>query len=67
MIKVRLLRENKEKFIEYSRGLKIEDILESLGYSSETAVVKRNGKISIEDEYIEDNDELLIIPVISGG
>jgi len=67
MIKVRLLRENKEKFIEYSRGLKIEDILKTFGYSSETAVVKRNGKISIEDEHIEDNDELLIIPVISGG
>ncbi|MCK4433838.1 MAG: MoaD/ThiS family protein, partial [Methanomicrobia archaeon] len=32
-----------------------------------TAVVQRNGKINTEEETVKDNDEILIIPVVSGG
>ena len=66
MIKVRFLREDKEELVEYKEDLKIEDILRKFGYSSETAVVKRNGKINTEDENVEDNDDILIMSVGSG-
>ena len=67
MIKVKLLRENKEEVIGYEEDLTIEDVLRKFGYNSETAVVERNGKINTEEEIVKDNDEVFIIPVISGG
>jgi len=66
MIKVRFLREDKEELMEYKEDLKIEDILRKFGYSSETVVVKRNGKINTEDENVENDDDILIISVGSG-
>jgi len=66
MIKVRFLREDKEESIIYKENLTVDDVLQKFGYSSETAVVKRNGKINTEDENVEDNDDILIISVGSG-
>ncbi len=67
MIKVKFLREDKEESIKYKENLRVDDILKIFGYSSETAVVQRKGKINTEEEIIKDNDEILIIPVVSGG
>ncbi|MCK4637516.1 MAG: MoaD/ThiS family protein [Methanomicrobia archaeon] len=67
MITVKFLREDKEESIKYKENFKIDDVLKIFGYSSETAVVQRNGKINTEEETVKDNDEILIIPVVSGG
>ncbi|MCK4310044.1 MAG: MoaD/ThiS family protein [Methanomicrobia archaeon] len=67
MITVKFLREDKEESMKYKENLKVEDVLKMFGYSSETAVVQRNGKINTEEETVKDNDEILIIPVVSGG
>jgi sulfur carrier protein ThiS len=67
MITVKFLREDKEESIKYKENFKIEDVLKIFGYNSETAVVQRNGKINTEEETVKDNDEILIIPVVSGG
>lgn len=45
----------------------IVDLLEQLGYSRETVVVKRNGKIVAEEERTSDGDSIEIIPIVTGG
>ncbi|MEA1993529.1 MAG: MoaD/ThiS family protein [Euryarchaeota archaeon] len=51
----------------YKENLKVEDLLKKFGYSYETAVVKRNKRINTEEEIIDDNDKITIIPIVSGG
>lgn len=48
-------------------GSRIVDLLYSLNINIETVVVRRNGRIVPEEEELSDNDELVIIPVVSGG
>lgn len=48
-------------------GAKIMDLLEELDQNPETVAVKREGKIVSEQEELEDGDELIVIPVVSGG
>lgn len=45
----------------------ISDLLERLGYSRETVVVRRNGKIVVEEEHLSNGDLVEIIPVVTGG
>jgi thiamine biosynthesis protein ThiS len=45
----------------------VEELLERLGIERETVVVKINDKISPESERLSDGDEVLIIPIVTGG
>lgn len=65
MVKVKLLREKKEMDIQFIG--KIKDLLPQLSYSIETAVVIKNDVPVEEDEEVGDEDELKILPVVSGG
>ncbi|MHC1598645.1 MAG: MoaD/ThiS family protein [Candidatus Methanofastidiosia archaeon] len=65
MVKVKLLREKKEMDIQFTG--KIKDLLPQLSYSIETAVVIKNDVPVEEDEEVGDEDELKILPVVSGG
>lgn len=47
--------------------LKVQDVLDEMGLSSETIVSKINGEIVIEDSLIEDGDEVEFIQIIYGG
>ncbi len=67
MITVKLLREGTEEQIPCEENLTVEDVLEKCKYTTETAVVQRDGKILTEDEVVDDNDTVQIIPVVSGG
>ena len=66
MVTVRYVGEGKEKTIA-SSGEVLGDILRELGHTYETAVVTRDGVIITEDECIDEHDEIMIIPVVSGG
>ena len=48
-------------------GLKVQDVLDEMGLSSETIVSKINGEIVIEESVIEDGDEVEFIQIIYGG
>mgnify|MGYP002868500132 FL=1 len=48
-------------------NLKVQDVLDEMGLSSETIVSKINGEIVIEDSLIEDGDEVEFIQIIYGG
>lgn len=68
-IKVRIYidRENRNKTIELENNLKVKNLLEKLGINPVTVIVSRNSELILEDEKLNDNDELRILSVISGG
>jgi len=45
----------------------IADLLKELGHNRETVVVKRNGKIVVEEERLADGDLIEILTVVTGG
>jgi len=67
MIKVRVLGRGIEKEVEWRNGMKVADLLREVGFNTESAIARINGRVVLEDEKIEDGIEVEVIPVISGG
>ncbi len=53
--------------IEFESSLSAEEVLDRSGFSIESAVLKVNGDLALEDDEIEEDDEILVVPAISGG
>ena len=66
-LKVFYDRENKEKTIELDNNLSVKDLLKKMNINPVTVIVSKNNNIILEDEKLEDDDEIKIISVISGG
>lgn len=66
-VEVRDVRDQSLGSFTVSSGTDIGDLLGELDFNLETVVVKRNGKIVTEEEKLESGDEVVIIPVVSGG
>ncbi len=45
----------------------VRQLLKELGFSPQTHLVVRNGQLVTEDAWLEPEDEVKIVPVISGG
>ncbi|MEA1904418.1 MAG: MoaD/ThiS family protein [Candidatus Hadarchaeota archaeon] len=43
------------------------NLLRELDYSPEVVIIRKNGKIVVEEEKLADGDEIEVIPVVSGG
>ncbi|WP_324736755.1 MoaD/ThiS family protein [Thermococcus sp. SY098] len=67
MIKVRVIGRKIEKEIEWQKGMKVADVLRAVGFNTESAIAKVNGKVALEDDPIKDGDYVEVIPVVSGG
>ncbi|WP_175060328.1 MoaD/ThiS family protein [Thermococcus sp. 2319x1] len=67
MIKVRVIGRKIERELEYQNGMKVKDILRAVGFNTESAIAKVNGKVALEDDPVKDNDYVEVIPVVSGG
>ncbi|NJE07364.1 thiamine biosynthesis protein ThiS [Thermococcus sp. M39] len=67
MIKVKVIGRKIEKEIEWQRGMKVADVLRAVGFNTESAIAKVNGKVALEDDPIKDGDYVEVIPVVSGG
>ena len=65
MVTVVLMREKERITLKYEGS--VQDLLPRVGYGVETAVVLRNGTPVEESEIVCGDDELRIIPVVSGG
>lgn len=65
-VKVRVLG-GATRELEYREGLRVIDVLKAMGLLSNEYVVVRNGRVVAEDEVLEDGDELVLFPVVSGG
>ena len=67
MIRVKVLGRGIEKEIEWKKGMKVADVLHEIGFNTESAIAKLNGRVALEDENVKDGDYVEVIPVVSGG
>ena len=59
--------ENKNASLELENNSLVADLLKELNVNPVTVIVTRNSELILEDEKLEDNDEIKILSVISGG
>ncbi len=52
---------------ELSENYTIKNLLDDLGLNSQTVVAKQNGKLTTEENEINDEDEIKLIQIIYGG
>ncbi len=67
MIRVKVLGRGIEKEIKWQKSMRVKDILYILGFNTESAIAKINGKVALEDDSVKDGDFVEVIPVVSGG
>jgi len=67
MIAVKVLGRGIEKEIEWRKGMKVSDVLREMGFNTENAIARVNGRVALEEERVKDGDRVEIIPVVSGG
>ena len=60
-------RENKNYRIELNKESSVADLLEKLKINPVTVIVTRGSELILEDERLNNNDEIKILSVISGG
>ena len=66
-IKVFVDRENLDKTIELDENPKVLDLLKKMKINPVTVIVSRNSELILEDEKLNNNDQIKILSVISGG
>ena len=68
-IKVRVFidRENKNIKLDLENNSIVTDLLKKLNINPVTVIVSRNNELILEDEKLNNNDEIKILSVISGG
>nr|WP_206203586.1 MoaD/ThiS family protein [Thermococcus sp. M36] len=67
VIKIKVLGRGIEREVEWRKGMKVADVLREVGFNTESAIAKLNGRIALEDENVKDGDYVEVIPVVSGG
>ncbi|MBI2660357.1 MoaD/ThiS family protein [Candidatus Woesearchaeota archaeon] len=60
-------RENRNASLELENNSVVLDLLDKLEINPVTVIVSRNNELILEDERLNDNDDLRILSVISGG
>ena len=68
-IKVILKRSQGEKIFELriDEGTEIKEVLLNLNLNPLAFFIVKNGKVVTENEYVEEGEEYLILPAVSGG
>ena len=68
-LKVRIFvdRNNLDKTVELDDKSTVSDLLNELKINPVTVIVSRNNELILEDEKLNNNDEIKILSVISGG
>ncbi|AMM53799.1 MoaD/ThiS family protein [Pyrococcus kukulkanii] len=67
MIKVKVIGRGIEKEVKWRKGMRVRDVLREVGFNTESAIAKVNGKVALEDKEVNDGDFVEVIPVVSGG
>lgn len=67
MIRVKVIGRRIEREIEWHKGMSVRDVIREMGFNTESAVAKVNGKVVLEDTRVNEGDYVEIIPVVSGG
>ena len=67
MIRVKVLGRGIEREVEWQKGMTVADVLREVGFNTESAIAKVNGRVALEEERVNDGDYVEVIPVVSGG
>ncbi len=67
MIRVKVLGRGIDRELEWKKGMKVADVLRAVGFNTESAIAKLNGRVALEDENVKNGDYIEVIPVVSGG
>jgi sulfur carrier protein ThiS len=57
----------RNKEFEIRQGMTIRKALQKLNIEPDSVLITRNGELITDDEIIHVNDEIKLVPVISGG
>ena len=60
-------KENKDARLELPQGSLVLELLKKLKINPVAVIVSRNNELILEDEKLNNNDEIKILSVISGG
>ena len=60
-------KENKNTSLELESNSTVSDLLKKLNINPATVIVSRNNELIMEDEKLDNNDDIKILSVISGG
>jgi sulfur carrier protein ThiS len=52
---------------EVKQGMTVRKALQKLGFEPDSVLITRDGQLITDEELILENDELKLVPVISGG
>lgn len=66
-IKVIIDRENRSRNVDLEENSGVADLLKKLNLNPVTVIVAKNGELVMESEKINENDNIKIFSVISGG
>ncbi len=66
-ISVTIDRENGKKTVNLDKNSSVSDLLKSLNINPVTVIVARNDNLIMESEKLDENDQIWIFSVISGG
>ena len=66
-VAVREIGRRRRREVRLSPRSTIADLLDRLGYSRETVVTRRNGKIVVEEERVSNGDLIEILTIVTGG
>ena len=58
--------EKQDKLLELEKK-SVKELLDELQINSNTVIIVKNNEIVLEDEQLDDNDDIKILSVISGG
>jgi thiamine biosynthesis protein ThiS len=66
-VAVRVVGRRKTEKHRLPSGARIVKLLKEMGLNPETVVVRRNGKIVVEEERLTNEDSIEIVPIVTGG
>lgn len=66
-MKVRVTHKEENHELEVNNKAVVKDVLKELDIPANTVIIVRNGNLILEDEKLQDNDEIKLLPTISGG
>ena len=68
VVMIRIVDGSKEWKISLGQErIRVRELLEKIGLLSNEYVVVKNGQVVSEEETVDDNDEIVLYPVVSGG
>ncbi|GBD03487.1 hypothetical protein HRbin19_00776 [bacterium HR19] len=66
-LKLKVKLAGREREVDYFLGMRVKDLISSLGLTPDICIVVKNGQVVTEDERIDISDDIKVITAISGG